>query len=164
MGSRGSVIPLFREQIEKDLPMTITVSSMTRFLMTLDESVDLVVYAMTCAKGGEVFVRKAAAATVGALAEAMAVKYSRRGRQHPIQNCGIRPGEKLHEILVNEYEMQRVREDDDYFTIYPEYRVNGHLTPKPLGEEYSSQNTRLLIDPADIIARLDAMGNHSSYI
>jgi FlaA1/EpsC-like NDP-sugar epimerase len=164
MGSRGSVIPLFRAEIEKDLPLTLTVPSMTRFLLSLDQSVELVLHAMTEAQGGEIFVRKAPACTVGALAEAMCRKYSPRGLEHPIEICGIRPGEKLHEILVNEYEMQRVREDADFFVIYPEYRINGHLTPKPLGEEYTSENTRQLTDMPEIMALLDAMGHDVSSI
>ena len=99
MGSRGSVIPLFRDQIRKDAPLTLTVPEMTRFLMTLDQSVDLVLHAMTQARGGEVFVRKAPACTVQALAEAMRLKFSPRGARHPIKVVGIRPGEKLHEEM-----------------------------------------------------------------
>jgi UDP-N-acetylglucosamine 4,6-dehydratase len=164
MGTRGSVIPLFLDQIEKDLPLTVTVPSMTRFLMTLDQSVDLVLQAMTCAQGGEVLVRKAPACTTGALAEAMCAKYSPRGSAHPVTVSGIRPGEKMHEVLVNEYEMQRVQEREKYFVIYPEYRVNGTLTPKPVGDEYTSDNTQLLTSAEEIGLLLDAMGNHTSYI
>jgi len=78
MGSRGSVIPLFKQQLREDRPLTLTVPHMTRFLMTLDQSVDLVLHAMTEARGGEIFVRKAPASTVQALAEAMRLKYSPR--------------------------------------------------------------------------------------
>jgi len=164
MGSRGSVIPLFRELIAEDKPLTITIPHMTRFLMTLDQSVDLVLYAMTCAKGGEIFVRKAPACTVMKLAETMAWKYSKRGSGHAIDTMGVRPGEKIHETLVNEYEIQRVREEEDYFIIYPEYRVSGNLTLKPIGEEYTSENTHLLTGAEEIGALLDAMGNDRSYI
>lgn len=164
MGSRGSVIPMFRGLIEEDRPLTITVPHMTRFLMTLDQSVDLVLHAMECAKGGEIFVRKAPACTVMKLAEAMSWKYSKHGRHHPIETSGIRPGEKIHETLVNEYEIQRVQEKPDYFAIYPEYRVNGHLTPKPLGTEYTSENTAQMNDLNEIGALLDAAGKHLSYI
>ncbi len=122
MGSRGSVIPLFRKQIEAGGPVTLTVGQMTRFLMTLDESVDLVVHAMTHATGGEIFVRKAPAATVSDLARALIAQVRRR-RRIPVRTIGIRPGEKVDEVLVNEYEIQRALETDDYFTIYPEYRV-----------------------------------------
>jgi UDP-N-acetylglucosamine 4,6-dehydratase/5-epimerase len=164
MGSRGSVIPLFLAQIEQGAPLTVTVPSMTRFLMTLDQSVDLVWHAMTCAQGGEVFVRKAPASRVDALAEAMCIKYSPLGKAHAVVVSGIRPGEKMHEVLVNEYEMQRIREEDNYFIIYPEYRVNGKLTSKRIGEEYTSENTRLLTGAEEIGELLDAMGNHRSYI
>jgi FlaA1/EpsC-like NDP-sugar epimerase len=164
MGSRGSVIPLFRDQIRKNTPLTLTVPEMTRFLMTLDQSVDLVLHAMTQARGGEVFVRKAPACTVQALAEAMRLKFSPRGSRHPIKVVGIRPGEKLHEVLVNEYEMQRITEQPDYYAIHPEYRVPKRLTPKPLGQEYTSANTRRLARSEDIQALLDEMGEVESYI
>ena len=164
MGSRGSVIPLFRDQIRKGLPLTLTVPEMTRFLLTLDQSVDLVLHAMTKARGGEVFVRKAPACTVQALAETMCLKYSKQRKRHPIEVVGIRPGEKLHEILVNEYEMQRIIEEPSYYTVHPEYRVPKHRTAKPLGEEYTSANTRRLERPEEIGALLDAMGEVEAYI
>jgi UDP-N-acetylglucosamine 4,6-dehydratase/5-epimerase len=159
MGSRGSVIPLFRKQIEEDQPLTITVPHMTRFLMTLDDSVSLVLHAMTRAKGGEIFVRKAPASTVQALAEAMRVKYSPRKEKHPISITGIRPGEKIHEILVNEYEMQRVTEEKEFFTIHPEYDVPKRLSKQGLGAEYSSENTRQLTQSTEIGALLDKVGS-----
>lgn len=164
MGSRGSVIPLFRQQILEDKPLTITVPRMTRFLMTLDESVDLVVHALTRARGGEIFVRKSPACTVQALAEAMRLKFSPRRDRHPIRIVGIRPGEKLHEVLVNEYEMQRVTEDRDYFVIHPEYRKPRKPTPKPLGTEYTSANTEQLNDPRQILPLLDRMGDVELYV
>lgn len=164
MGSRGSVIPLFRSLIAEDRPLPVTVPHMTRFLMTLDQSVDLVLHAMTHAAGGEIFVRKAPACSVIRLAETMAFKYSERGSNHPIEISGIRPGEKIHETLVNEYEIQRVREEPSYFAIYPEYRVNGNLTPKELGSEYTSQNTEQLDSVEQIGSLLDAAGNRPSYI
>jgi FlaA1/EpsC-like NDP-sugar epimerase len=164
MGSRGSVIPLFRDQIRKGVPLTLTVPTMTRFLLTLDQSVDLVLHAMTQARGGEVFVRKAPACTVQALAETMRLKYSKQRKRHPIEVVGIRPGEKLHEILVNEYEMQRITEEPSYYTIHPEYRLPKHLTAKPLGEEYTSANTRRLERPEEIGELLDAMGEVEAYL
>lgn len=164
MGSRGSVIPLFRNQIRKGVPLTLTVPEMTRFLMTLDQSVDLVLHAMTKARGGEVFVRKAPACTVQALAETMRSKFSQKKERYPIEVVGIRPGEKLHEILVNEYEIQRVTEEPAYFTIHPEYRVPGRLSAKPLGEEYTSANAKRLEQSSEIGALLDSMGEVESYI
>ena len=164
MGSRGSVIPLFRELIDRDMPLTLTVPHMTRFLMTLDQSVDLVLHAMTNAKGGEIFVRKAPACTISKLAEAMAAKFSLRGANHPIETLGIRPGEKIHETLVNEYEIQRVREEKDYFAIYPEYRNDGDFSSKEVGVEYTSENTTQLTALNEIGALLDAAGTSRSYL
>jgi UDP-N-acetylglucosamine 4,6-dehydratase len=164
MGSRGSVIPLFMEQIRKGMPLTLTVPTMTRFLMTLDQSVDLVLHAMTKAKGGEVFVRKAPACTVQTLAEAMRLRYSPQRERHPILIVGIRPGEKLHEILVNEYEMQRVREEARYFKIYPEYRATNDFSPKNVGEEYTSANTQQLHTPEEVGSLLDMMGETEVYV
>ena len=163
MGSRGSVIPLFLRQIQENVPLTLTVPHMTRFLMTLDQSVDLVFHAMTMAQGGEIFVRKAPACTVQTLAEAMRRKYSPQGTNHPIQEVGIRPGEKIHEILVNEYELQRVSESETYFTIYPEYRLPKELTPQALGSEYSSENTLRLETFDEITPLLDAAGVVEEY-
>ena len=126
--------------------------------MTLDQSVVLVFHAMTQAKGGEIFVRKAPACTVHALAEAMRLKYSSRGAEHPIEVVGIRPGEKIHEILVNEYELQRVTEEARYFTVHPEYRIPSGLASQSLGAEYTSENTERLDSPEAIGALLDSMG------
>ena len=92
MGSRGSVIPLFKQQIERGQPLTLTIPHMTRFLMTLDESVDLVFRAMIHGQGGEVFVRKAPACTMQILAETMRRLYSPQKEEHPIESIGIRPG------------------------------------------------------------------------
>jgi FlaA1/EpsC-like NDP-sugar epimerase len=94
----------------------------------------------------------------------MRLKFSPRGARHPIKVVGIRPGEKLHEVLVNEYEMQRITELPNYYAIHPEYRVPKRLTPKPLGTEYTSANTRRLERSEDIHALLDAMGEVESYI
>jgi FlaA1/EpsC-like NDP-sugar epimerase len=159
MGSRGSVIPLFLKQISEQRPLTLTVPDMIRFLMTLDDAVSLVLYAMTQAKGGEIFVRKAPASTVQTLAEAMRRHYSPLKEKHPIEVVGIRPGEKIHEILVNEYEMQRCTENADFYTIYPEYRVPSQLSPQPLGAEYTSENTHRLENFAAIDALFEQMGD-----
>jgi UDP-N-acetylglucosamine 4,6-dehydratase len=164
MGSRGSVIPLFEKQIEDGRPMTLTVPQMTRFLLTLDQSVRLVLHAMTHAQGGEIFVRKAPACTVQALAEAMRLKYSPRGANHPIKITGIRPGEKIHEILVNEYEMQRSVETKEHFRIHPEYRLPQRSVQRASGEEYTSANTEQLNAPEEIGKLLDAMGQAEFFI
>src|SRR5688572_6643501 len=141
MGSCGSVIPLFQRMIEQERPLPLTVPHMTRFLMTLDESVDLVLHAMTSAAGGEVFVRKAPACTVLDLARTMVKKYSRLGQDHPLEFVGIRPGEKIHEVLVNEYEMSRASEDPTFFTVHPQYRPCSADPIRPPGEEYTSDRT-----------------------
>jgi UDP-N-acetylglucosamine 4,6-dehydratase len=164
MGSRGSVIPLFKRQIEKNEPLTLTVPEMTRFLMTLDQSVGLVLHAMQHTLGGEIFVRKSPACTVGKLAEAVRRKFSPKGADHPVNVTGIRPGEKLHETLVNEYEMQRVTEEELFYAIHPEYRVPDHRAAQPLGTEYTSANTHQLDSAADIEPLLDKMGEVELYI
>ena len=157
MGSRGSVIPLFKKQIKQDIPLTITVPEMTRFLMTLEDSIELVLQAVGNARGGEIFIRKASACTMGQLAEAMRLRYSPRKQDHPITTVGIRPGEKIHEILVNEYEMQRTTEFVNHFVIYPEYRISEISDVQPLGFEYTSANTEQLETTEAIIAKLEEM-------
>ena len=116
------------------------------------------------ATGGEIFVRKAPACTIGKLAEAICNKYSSKGTDHPIHVTGIRPGEKLHEILVNEYEMQRVTEEDLFYAIHPEYNVPEHRTEQPLGTEYTSANTCQFDSASDIKPLLDQMGETELYI
>ncbi len=163
MGSRGSVIPLFRRQLREGRPLTVTVPHMTRFLMTLDQSVDLVLHALTQSRGGEVFVRKAPACTVQDLADTLRARHSPQAGAHPVEITGIRPGEKIHEILVSEYEMQRVTESPDYYTVHPEYRVPTGTSPQALGSEYTSDNTRRISSPVEIGALLDAMGEVELY-
>ncbi len=162
MGSRGSVIPLFRKQIAAGGPVTLTVPHMTRFLMTLDQSVDLVVHAMTNARGGEIFVRKAPATTVEDLARVMVRMYG-DGRDVPIRDVGIRPGEKIDEVLVNEYEIRRAVESEEYFTIHPEYRIPDVECRYEYGYEYSSANTRRLRTYEEISALLDRVGEVEFY-
>ena len=162
MGSRGSVIPLFRKQIEAGVPVTLTVRHMTRFLMTLDQSVDLVVHAMTNARGGEVFVRKAPAVTVEDLARTMIRRYG-EGRDIPVKEVGIRPGEKIDEVLVNEYEIRRATETDTYFTIHPEYRIPDVDCRYEYGYEYSSANTQRLTTDEEIGALLERVGDVEFY-
>ena len=164
MGSRGSVIPLFKKQIESGNPMTITVPKMTRFLLTLDQSVGLVLHAMKNANGGEIFVRKAPGCTIQILADTVRRKFSKKGENHPIQVSGIRPGEKLHETLVNEYEMQRITDEELFYTVHPEYNVPKNHSDKILGSEYTSNNTNQLNKFEDISKLLDKMGEIELYI
>jgi UDP-N-acetylglucosamine 4,6-dehydratase len=157
MGSRGSVIALFRQQIAAGGPVTVTVGHMTRFMLTLDQAVELVELAMSEAAGGEIFVRKAPAATVDDLARVMIDKYG-NGAAIPIDRIGIRPGEKIDETLVNEYEILRATECGEYFTIHPEYRAPAVQSTYPLGYEYTSANTRRITDREEIGGLLDRMG------
>ncbi len=166
MGSRGSVIPLFRRQIECGGPVTTTVGHMTRFLMTLDESVDLVVRAMTTTEGGEIFVRKAPASTVSDLAAAMIERYAGDTKIEVIPK-GIRAGEKIDEVLVNEYEIRRAMESENYFTILPEYRFEEGETLEcnyDHGFEYTSANTRRISSAEEIGAMLDRIGQAEGLI
>lgn len=114
--SRGSVVPFFRRQLALGQTMTITDERMTRFLLTLNEAIDLVLYAAEHTQGGEIFVRKALAAKVTDIACVMADEV---GKPCDYRVIGILPGEKLHEILVSEEELVRVRDCGDYYTIHP---------------------------------------------
>ena len=93
----------------------------------------------------------------------MRSKYSPRKGEHPIQVAGIRPGEKIHEILVNEYEMQRATEESEYFVVHPEYRVPEILNSRTLGEEYTSENTHQLESLEQVFKRLDEMTEAENY-
>ena len=157
MGSRGSVIPFFRQLLSEKKELTITDNKMTRFMMTLDESVDLVLYAMKNAKGGEVFVKKAPACLVTDLAKTMIKKYG-DGDISKIKNVGIRPGEKLDEVLVNEYEIRRSKESDQFFVVSPEYRPTEENHTYTSGYEYTSANTKQLTEYSEIADLLTSMG------
>ncbi len=154
MGSRGSVIPLFKKLIKQGKPLTVTVPQMTRFMMSLDDSVELVLYALTKAKGGEIFVKKAPAVTIIDLAKTMIKKYG-DGNVENIKIIGARPGEKLHEVLVNEYEIQRAKENKEFFEIIPEYISFISETKYPHGYEYTSENTERLTEYEQIADLLD---------
>jgi FlaA1/EpsC-like NDP-sugar epimerase len=119
---------------------------------------------MKHAIGGEIFVRKAPACTIDILADAVRRKFSPKGENHPIEVSGIRPGEKLHETLVNEYEMQRITDEELFYTVHPEYNVPKHHSDKPLGSEYTSDNTHQLNKCEDIENLLDKMGKIELYI
>jgi UDP-glucose 4-epimerase len=148
MASRGSVIPLFLSQLLSDKPLTVTDPSMTRFLMSLEESVDLVLYAFENARPGDIFVQKAPASTVGDLAYAMRELL---GRRNDIKVIGTRHGEKLYESLVSREEMARADDLDGYFRIpadsrdlnYDKYFVDGETAISKL-DDYTSHNTHRL--------------------
>lgn len=131
-------------------------------MMTLDESVELVLHALTNAVGGEVFVKKAPACLVTDLAKTMIKKYG-DGDMSKIKGVGIRPGEKIDEVLVNEYEIRRSVENESFFVIHPEYRpfVENHTYPS--GYEYTSANTKQLNSFDSISSLLDQMGEEVYY-
>ncbi|MER9318521.1 polysaccharide biosynthesis protein [Mesorhizobium sp. M0659] len=148
MASRGSVIPLFLDQLLRGQPLTVTDPNMTRFLMSLSESVDLVLYAFEHARSGDTFVQKAPASTVGILANAMREVL---GRDNPIKIIGTRHGEKLFESLVSREEMVRAEDLGSYYRIpadsrdlnYDKYFVEGEKELSTL-EDYTSHNTERL--------------------
>ena len=123
LGSRGSVIPLFIRQIRLGGPVTVTSPDMTRFIMTLDEAVGLVMDSLFLAKGGEVFVTKMPVLRVGDLAEVMieelAPQHGYRSGDIPIEIIGPRSGEKMYEELMNEEEIKRSIELPKYFVVQP---------------------------------------------
>lgn len=151
MASRGSVIPLFIQQIQTGLPLTLTDPSMTRFLMSLDDSVDLVLYAFQNANPGDIFVQKSPASTVGDLAEALRQLFNTKS---PIRIIGTRHGEKLYETLVSREEMARAEDLTRYFRIpsdnrdlnYNKFFIEGEQRITEV-DDYTSHNThRLDID------------------
>lgn len=152
MASRGSVIPLFLQQLHEGKPLTITDPNMTRFLMSLEESVDLVLYAFENARPGDIFVQKAPACTVGDLAQAL---HELVRSDSEIKIIGTRHGEKLFESLVSREEMGRCEDRGGYYRIpadsrdlnYDKYFVEGELTIAKL-EDYTSHNTHRLDVPA----------------
>ena len=148
MASRGSVIPLFVEQIKNGKPLTLTDPNMTRFMMTLDDAVDLVIYAFEHAIPGDLFVQKAPAATIETLAKALIELYSAKSE---IRIIGTRHGEKLYETLVNREDMVKAEDLGDYFRIpadnrdlnYAQYFSEGSPDVSKF-EEYHSHNTHRL--------------------
>ena len=145
MASRGSVIPLWIDQMKAGKDITITDVNMTRFMMTLEDAVDLVLYAFEHGKNGDLFVQKAPAATLDVLAKALIELY-----QLPtnIQSIGTRHGEKLYETLVTREEMAKAQDMGNYFRIpadnrdlnYDKYFVDGNEKLSTM-EEYNSHNT-----------------------
>jgi FlaA1/EpsC-like NDP-sugar epimerase len=143
IASRGSIVPLFVEQIRNDRPITITLPEMTRFLLTLDRAVDTVFAAINSDARGETFVPRIAAANITEVARTLM-----GDKKLPITYTGIRPGEKVHEIMVSEEERFRTIERGDYFVILPvlpELR-NGDDPITPLEKEYSSKDNNITGD------------------
>jgi UDP-N-acetylglucosamine 4,6-dehydratase len=162
MASRGSVIPLFVEQIESGKPITITNPNMTRFMMTLDDAIDLVLYAFEHGKQGDLFIQKAPAATIGTLAQA--IKELKKA-DNPIKYIGERHGEKLYEVLVTKEEMANAIDLGKYFRIpadnrnlnYDKYEIKGKKGFFESVDEYNSHNTtRLNVEKMkELLLKLD---------
>ena len=152
LASRGSVIPVFHDQIRSGGPVTLTHPAMTRFLLTLDQAVDTVFTALREARPGETYVPRAASATVGNIAKALI-----GARSVPIKTIGIRPGEKMHEIMVSEEEIHHCVQRGDYLAIrpmLPELRTDGDAAPNVLAKEFSSEDT--VVDFAATVKLLKA--------
>jgi UDP-glucose 4-epimerase len=140
IASRGSVVPLFLDQIREGGPVTITLKEMTRFLLSLDQAVNTIFAAAQGALPGETYVPKVASACVVDIADVMI-----NGRNIPVVYTGIRPGEKIHEILVSEEECYRTIEREGYFVIcpiLPELR-RAPLQQLALNREFSSEHVTL---------------------
>ena len=149
MASRGSVIPLFIEQIRAGKSLSITDPNMTRFMMTLADAVDLVLYAFEHGNNGDLFVQKAPAATVETLAHALTDLLGKP--DHPVQIIGTRHGEKLYEALLSREEMACAEDRGDYFRVPPDLRDLNYSKFVEEGEEkisrtedYNSHNTQRL--------------------
>lgn len=161
MYSRGSVIPLFVQQIRNGAPITLTEPAMTRFLMPLSQSVDLVRHAFTNARQGDLFIRKAAAATLGDLVEALKQMFD--VPDHPVEVIGWRHGEKLFETLASAQELAAAEDQGTYWRIrmdrrdlnYPAYFSEGGTGPAAM-EDYHSHNTERL-DIDGVVALLNAL-------
>lgn len=161
MASRGSVIPLFVSQIKEGKPLTVTDPHMTRFLMSLEDSVDLVLHAFQHGKQGDIFVQKAPASTVGDLAQAVKNLFS---SESPVRIIGTRHGEKLYESLLSREEMAKAQDMGRYYRVpaddrdlnYNKYFIEGEMTVSS-HDDYTSHNTdRLNVEQVQkILIKLD---------
>ncbi|MGG4011039.1 polysaccharide biosynthesis protein [Bacillus smithii] len=161
MCSRGSVIPLFIQQIKNGQPLTVTDPNMTRYLMSLDDAVELVLFAFQNANQGDIFVQKAPASTIGDLAQAVKEIFD---ADNEIRIIGTRHGEKLYETLLTREEMAQAEDLDDYYRIpadtrdlnYDKFFTNGKHEISE-GRDYNSQNTEQLDIPRikELLLKLD---------
>lgn len=147
LGSRGSVVPLFRKLIDEGKPLTVTDPKMTRFVITLEDSVKLVLKALKDGVGGEVFVKKMPAHTIDDLVEIFLESVPKKNRK--IVNIGIRPGEKIHEELIGFYESPRTVELSDYYVVLPQIEIpevtkKYKKSKRLIDFEYSSDSTKML--------------------
>ena len=162
MGSRGSVIPLFVNQIRDGLPISITDPQMTRFMMTLEDAVNLVIYAFQHGNSGEIFVQKAPAATIDTLSKAICEVFELQ--DYSSQVIGTRHGEKLYEVLLSREEMSVAEDLSGYYRVPPDLRdlnYGVYIEKGSLGitnaSEYNSHNTQRLDIAAmkDLLNKLD---------
>jgi UDP-glucose 4-epimerase len=143
IASRGSIVPLFVEQVRRNQPLTVTLPEMTRFLLSLDRAVDTVFACLKDGKRGETYIPKVPAARITDLAKALMGE-----KDLPIVYTGIRPGEKIHEIMVSEEEIYRTVERNGYYVIMPvlpELREKEDFTPA-LASEYSSKDDNISVE------------------
>jgi UDP-glucose 4-epimerase len=161
MASRGSVIPLWIEQIKSNKDITITDPNMTRFMMTLDDAVDLVLYAFANGRNGDLFIQKAPAATLETLATALKELYR---SDIPVRVIGTRHGEKLYESLVTREEMAKAVDMGHYFRIpcderdlnYDKYFVEGQMDVVDISDYHSHNTYRLEIkEMKKLLLKLD---------
>lgn len=166
MASRGSVIPLFLSQIQNNRPITVTNPDMTRFMMTLEDAVDLVIFAFKNGKNGDIFIQKSPATTLGTLARSITEVLGYK--EYPITTIGTRHGEKLHEVLLSREERGKSDDLGDYFKIRPDQRdlnydifVESGQHDTDLLEDYNSQNTQRLDDKQMkvLLSQLDVVQN-----
>ena len=167
MASRGSVIPLFIEQIRAGTEITVTDPSMTRFMMTLADAVELVLHAFKHGNNGDTFVQKAPAATVQILTRALLELMGKP--EHPVREIGTRHGEKLYEALLSREEMACAEDMGDYFRVPPDGRDLNYakfvelgeqrITQSTHGEDYNSHNTTQLdvVGMKTLLLKLDFM-------
>lgn len=159
MASRGSVIPLFMEQIDAGKPITITDPNMTRFMMTLEDAVDLVLFAFEHGQQGEIFVQKAPAATIETLVKALTNLVNKP--EYPMEVIGTRHGEKLYEVLLSREEMVGAVDLDNYYRVPPDLRDLNYDKFVEYGQieisnavDYNSHNTnRLDISSMQVLLR-----------
>ncbi|RBP46159.1 UDP-glucose 4-epimerase [Roseimicrobium gellanilyticum] len=165
MASRGSVIPLFVQQIKAGQPLTITDPEMTRYMMSLEDAVDLVLYAFRHGRGGDTLVQKAPAVTIGQLATALKSIFKSTS---PITIIGTRHGEKKHEALLTREEMIRAEDRAGYYRIPSDARDLNYAIYTDMGEhavtgaaDYTSENTRRLSDSelVDLLMSLEFIQN-----
>ncbi len=164
MASRGSVIPLFHSQVTQNKPVTLTDPNMTRFMMTLDDAVDLVLFAFEKGKSGDIFVQKSPSTTMLTLAQTLIKVYKSKSK---IKNIGIRHGEKIHETLLSKEESSKSQDLGKYFRIpsdnrdlnYDKYFIEGQDIK--LKTEFNSKSTKSLSE-SQLIKLLNSIGYHTN--